>query len=125
MSEENVEVVRAAWAAWERDGLAGFAEYWADDIEWRAMGGRWRGKDAGRAYLNEWLELFDEFKPEPIEVIDAGDELVVTVLRYSGREKRSGMDVPPEYFVIVNKVGDGKMVTGREYATRAEALEAA
>jgi ketosteroid isomerase-like protein len=125
MSRENVEVVQAAWAAWERNGLAGFTEYWADDIDWRAIGGRWRGKDAGRAYLQEWLGLFDEFKPEPIEFIDAGDERVITVLRYSGREKRTGMEVPPEYFVVVNEVRNGEMVTGREYATREEALEAA
>jgi ketosteroid isomerase-like protein len=125
MSRENVEVAQAAWAAWERNGLAGFAEYWADDIDWRAIGGRWHGREAGRAYLQEWLELFDDFKPEPIELIDAGDERVITVLRYSGREKRTGMEVPPGYFVVVNEVRDGKMVTGREYATRAEALEAA
>ena len=71
MSQENVEVVQAAWAAWERNGLAGFTEYWADDIDWRAIGGRWRGKDAGRVYLQELLGSFDEVKAEPIEFIDA------------------------------------------------------
>jgi ketosteroid isomerase-like protein len=125
MSQENVEVVQAAWAAWERNGLAGFTEYWADDIDWRARGGRWRGKDAGRAYLQELLGSFDEVKAEPIEFIDAGDQRVITVLRYSGREKRTGIEVPPEYFALVNEVRNGKMVTGREYATRKEALEAA
>jgi len=125
MSQENVEVVQAAWAAWERNGLAGFTEYWADDIDWRAIGGRWRGKDAGCAYLQELLGSFDELKAEPIELIDAGDHGVITVLRYSGREKRTGIEVPPEYFAVVNEVQNGKMVTGREYATREEALEAA
>ena len=125
MSQENVEVVQAAWAAWERNGLAGFTEYWADDIDWHAIGGRWRGKDAGRAYLQELLGSFDELKPEPIELIDAGDQRVITVLRYSGREKRTGIEVPPEYFAVVNEVRNGKMVAGREYATRKEALEAA
>jgi SnoaL-like domain len=62
-------------------GLDAFSEYWADDIEWQAIGGRWRGKDAGRAYLREWLDLFDEFRPEPIELIDAGGEQVITVVR--------------------------------------------
>ena len=125
MSEENVKVVQAAWAALERNGVAGFAEYWADDIDWRAIGGRWRGKDAGRAYLQDLLGLFDEFRSEPIEFIDAGDKRVITVLRYRGRQKRTGMEVPPEYFVVVNEIRNGKMVTGREFATREEALEAA
>ena len=125
MSRESLGVVEAAWAAWPRGGLDAFSEYWADDIEWQAIGGRWRGKDAGRAYLREWLDLFDEFRPEPIELIDAGGEQVITVVRYSGREKRSGIEVPPEYFVVVNKVRNGKIVSGREYATREEAIKAA
>jgi hypothetical protein len=35
------------------------------------------------------------------------------------------MEVLPEYFAVVNEVRNRKMVTGREYATRKEALEAA
>ena len=68
---------------------------------------------------------FDEFKPEPIELIDASDQRVITVLRYNGREKRTGIEVPPEYFAVINELRNGKMVTGREYATRKEALAAA
>ena len=75
--------------------------------------------------LQELLGSFDELKAEPIELIDAGDQRVITVLRYSGREKRTGIEVPPEYFAVVNEVRNGKMVTGREYATKEEALQAA
>jgi ketosteroid isomerase-like protein len=125
MSQESLGVVEAAWGAWARGGLNAFAEYWADDIEWHAIGGQWHGKDAGRAYLQEWLELFDDFNPEPIELIDAGDEQVITLVRYGGRERRSGMLVPPEYFAVVNKIRNGKIVSGREYATREEAVKAA
>jgi ketosteroid isomerase-like protein len=78
-----------------------------------------------RVYLQELLGSFDELKTEPIELIDAGDQRVITVLRYSGREKRTGIEVPSEYFAVVNEVRNGKLVTGREYATREEALEAA
>jgi ketosteroid isomerase-like protein len=124
MSQENVEVVEAAWRAWPYGGLDAFAEYWADDIEWRAIGGQWRGREAGRAYLQEWLDLFEEFKPEPIEVIDAGTNQVVTLVRYSGRAKRSGIEVPAEYFAVVNEIHNGKIVSGREYTTREQALEA-
>jgi hypothetical protein len=51
--------------------------------------------------------------------------LEVAELRYSGREKRTGIKVPPEYFAVVNELRNGSMVAGREYATRKEALEAA
>ena len=33
--------------------------------------------------------------------------------------------MPPEYFAIVMRIRDGKIVEGVEYATRGEALEAA
>jgi ketosteroid isomerase-like protein len=125
MSRDGLELMQAAWNAWERGGLDAFSEYWADDIEWHAMGGQWSGKDAGRAYLQERIDLFDEFKPEPIELIDVDDERVITLVRYGGREKRSGVEVPPEYFAVINQIRNGKIVRGREYATREEAVQAA
>jgi hypothetical protein len=39
MSQENVAAVQAALNAFARDGLDGFAEYWTDDIDWRAVEG--------------------------------------------------------------------------------------
>ena len=124
MSRENVRVVETAYEALTRSGIDAFADFWADDIEWRTMRERWHGKEAGRAYLQELFDLFDDFTTEPIEFINAGDERVVLYLRYGGRLKRSGMAVPPEYFAIVIQVRGGKIVQGVEYATRAEALEA-
>ena len=123
MSQENVRVVESAFAALTRGGPDAFSDYWADDIEWRTMREHWRGKEAGRAYLQELFDLFDDFTGEPIEFIDAG-ELVVLFLRYGGRLQRSGLTVPPEYFAIVMRIRDGKIVQGVEYAARGEALEA-
>jgi ketosteroid isomerase-like protein len=103
MSQEDVMVVEAAYEALTRSGLDAFADYWADDIEWRTMRSRWDGKEAGRAYLH------------------AVNEGVVLYLRYGGCSKRSGVAVPPEYFAIVMQIRDGKIVQGVEYATRGEA----
>ena len=124
MSQGNVSVVEDAYRTLTGDGLEAFADYWDDDIEWRAMRGRWRGRKAGVAYMREWLELFDDFSTEPIELIDAGGQQVVLYLRYRGRARRSGIEVPPEYFAIVIDIRDDKIARAREYATRAEALEA-
>jgi ketosteroid isomerase-like protein len=125
MSRESVSVVEAAYKALAGSGLEAFAEYWAGDIEWRTMRGRWHGREAGLAYMREWLDLFDDFTTEPIELIDAGDEQVVIYVRYSGRAKGSGVEVPPEYFAIVLQVREAKIAHALEYATREEALEAA
>jgi ketosteroid isomerase-like protein len=116
--------VEYAYEALTACGLEAFADYWADDIEWRAMRGRWRGRKAGLAYMQEWLDLFDDFTTEPIELIDAGGQQVVLYLRYRGRARGSDMEVPPEYFAIVIDIRDDKIARGREYTTRDEALEA-
>jgi len=88
-------VVRGCAAANRRDFdlmLTG----WADDIDYRAVEGALddqgpiHGKDALRAYMQDWIDTFDQFTVEPLEVIDAGEDQVVAVLRNSGRAKLSG-----------------------------------
>jgi len=129
MSQENVEVVKAALDAWPR-GLDALAEYWTDDIDHRAIEdalddrGPMHGKEAVRDYLRDWLDMFDDFKVEPVELIDAGEDQVVGVLRVSGRAKLSGVETDLTYAVVYT-IRDGKIARGREYATRKEALEAA
>ena len=124
MSQESVEVVRAAYVALDTRGLDAFAEYWAEDIEWQTIRDRWRGREAGRAYLQELVDLFEGFRTEPLELLDAGGQRVVVYLRYGGRSKHSGIPVPPEYFAIVIEVRDGKIAHALEYGTRRDALEA-
>ncbi len=129
MSQEDVEVVKAHLAAWPR-GLDALAEYWADDVDHRAVEGAlddrgpMHGKDAVRAYLQDWLDTFDPLTVEPLELIDAGVGQVVAVLRFGGRAKQSGVPTGLT-FAIVYTIRGGKIARGREYATRAEALEAA
>jgi ketosteroid isomerase-like protein len=130
MSEENVGAVQAALNAFARDGLDGFAEFWTDDIDHRAVEGAlddrgpMRGKDAVRDYVQDWLDTFNDFTAEAIEVIDAGDDKVIAVLRASGRAKLSGVETDLTYAVIYT-IRDGKIARGREYWTKEQALEAA
>jgi len=129
MSQENVEVVKAALDAWP-EGLDATSEYWTDDIDYRAAEGALddhgpiQGKDALRAFMQDWLDMFDPLTVEPLELIDVGGDKVVTVLRWGGRAKLSGIETDIS-FAVVYTVRDGKIARGREYATRAEALEAA
>jgi ketosteroid isomerase-like protein len=131
MSQENVEIVRDAVVAFNRGDLDAFLdEYWADDIDWRAVEGALddrgpiHGKDELRAYWQDWIDTFDQFKVEPVEVIDAGPDQVVAVIRNSGRAKLSGVEADLT-FAVVYTLRDGKVARGREYWTREEALEAA
>ena len=103
MSEENVQVVEAALKAFARGGLDAFAEFWTDDIDHRAIEGSvddrgpLKGKDSVRAYVQDWLDTFDDLSVEPVELLDAGEGRVIAVLRLSGRAKLSGVETDLTY----------------------------
>ena len=130
MSQENVEIVRDAAAAFNRGDLDAWLEYLADDIDHRAAEGAlddrgpMHGKDAVRAHLDDWVGTFDDFKSEPVELIEAGEDKVIAVTRISGLAKLSGVEIDLTYAALYT-IRDGKIVRGREYWTRDEALEAA
>jgi ketosteroid isomerase-like protein len=125
MSRESLRLVEAAYGALADRGFKAFAGYWDDDIEWQAIGGRFHGRDAGRAYLQEWSSSFDDLTTEALEFIDLGNDRVVVWVRISGRAKGSGIEPPPEYFATVLELRNGKIARAVEYPTLAEAVEAA
>jgi ketosteroid isomerase-like protein len=128
MSQENVEVVRRMLQASADGGLDAAAEFWDTQIDWRAAegapddAGPISGVDAMRAYAQDWLDDFDELRVEAEELIDAGEQ-VVAVQRISGRAKASGIETDLRYAVVYT-IRNGKIVRGREYWERAQALEA-
>ena len=130
MSEENVKTLRDAAETFKRGDLDTWAGYLADDIDYRAVEGApddhgpIRGKDALLAYVQDWQDTFDDFVSESVELIDAGEDNVVAVIRISGRAKLSGVETDLTYAALYT-LRDGKVVRGREYWTREEALEAA
>jgi ketosteroid isomerase-like protein len=130
MSQENVEVIERAYAAWNRAGLDAFLRYWAANAQWRSIQGApddrgpIDGRDAVRAFIEDWLDTLENFRVQPIELIDASEDQVVAVLRYSGRTRHSDLEVPA-FFAAVFVVRQGQIVDGGEYETRREALEAA
>ncbi|HEX6585750.1 MAG TPA: nuclear transport factor 2 family protein [Solirubrobacterales bacterium] len=130
MSEENVEAVRDAAAAFNRGDLDTWSEFWTDDIDYRAIEGAiddrgpMHGKAAVRAYVQDWLDNFDNFRSEAVELLDAGEDTVIAVVRISGLAKLSGIETDLTYAALYT-IRDGKIARGREYWTRDEALEAA
>src|SRR5439155_22464602 len=130
MSQENVEIVRDAAAAFNRGDVDTWLEYFADDIDYRAVEGAlddrgpMHGKDAVRAYVQDWLDMFDDFQVEPMELVDAGEDQVVAVGRISGRAKLSGVETDLTSAALYT-IRDGKIARGREYWTKEQGLEAA
>ena len=128
MSQQNVEVVRRFFEAFDPD-VDRAIEFWHPDLDYRAVEGAlddvgvFYGHEALRHYWEQWDETFDEFRAEAEQLIDAGDQ-VVAALRISGRMKGSQAVVDMPLWMNFT-VRDGKITRGREYLTREEALEAA
>ena len=130
MSQENVEILRNMAAAFNRGDLDAWSEGLADDIDHRAVEGALddhgpiHGKDALRVYMEDWVGTFDNFRAEPVELIEAGEDKVIAVGRISGRAKLSGVETDLTYAALYT-IRDGTVPRGREYWTKEEALEAA
>jgi ketosteroid isomerase-like protein len=129
MSHENAEVVRRQFEAFDRGGVDAAAEFWHPDINWRAAEGAaddvgvMRGTEALRRYYEDWVEAFDDLHAEVEEVIFESAERCAAAIRNSGRPRGSSARVQGRYYVVCT-VREGLIVSGREYETRDEALEA-
>ena len=129
MSQENVEIVRRAFEAFNaRDLDRHYVEFFDREVEWRTSvedpdAATHRGLQAYKRYVERWLESFEGLHADVEEYIDAGDDRVFTWNRYAGRGRESG--VPADwYLAIIFTIRDGKIVRAEEYFDRAEALEA-
>jgi ketosteroid isomerase-like protein len=125
MSQENVEIVRRAFAT---EGIDTLMPYLDPEIDWTTTGAfleaaTYRGHEEVRGYLGAMQAEFDDLHDATDEIIDAG-ELVVVTHRISGRGKQSGAPVELT-LTSVCSVRDGKIVRIRNYGSKAQALEAA
>ena len=80
------------------------------------------GRDAFERLLDGFLESFRDLRFDVLEVIDAGNRVIVsTVLHGRGAASAASVD---DAYVFVYKLRDGLVVEGWEYRTRQEALKA-
>jgi ketosteroid isomerase-like protein len=131
MSEEKVEKVRAAFAAWSRgDCDAALKDTTPDCVidnstaigEWRGVH---RGHDAIRRMWERVTEPWEKIEMEVNEVIEARDDLVVTSARtrFVGRD---GIELPgATRSGWVWRFRDGQVVHLAYYNSLDDALEAA
>ena len=111
MSQENVEVVRRGFEAWEGDDFGGLLALMDDDLVTRRLApmpdpGTWHGPEGLIEVAAEWLETFDEFTMKAEEYIDAGDHVVVRVAQ-EGRGEGSGAPVTGTFWFVYG-VRNGK-----------------
>jgi len=130
MSQENVELLRPAYAALSRGDVDAVLQVCDPGIECQLPEGGLntgilRGHQAMRAFLEGYIESFESFRMEPEEIMDAGDRVLV-FLRVLGRGRGSGIDleVRPAHLWTV-RGGKGVRVEAFTEQSRGAALEAA
>src|SRR6266566_7674162 len=95
MSQENVELVRRAWEAWEREDIEGLFALYDPAIVWdqthysEGIAGVYHGHEGVRHFCRQWLDPFETYWAHAEAFIDAGDNVIVEV-RQGGRGKASG-----------------------------------
>jgi uncharacterized protein len=126
MSQENVEIVRAGFEAWNRGDMAAFGEQFHPDcVSWPAEGwpepGPYVGREAIMRQLQQMRDTWDADVVEPIsDFIDAGDRVVVRyVWRGTGHGPESSMEATGIFMLR-----KGKIVFSELFWDHAEALEA-
>ena len=134
MSQENVELARAALAAFAEldEGLVGrerVAEFFAQDVTTTYSGfleeeTTLRGADEFLKFRAAWMEPYDDFIYEPVKIIDAGGSRVVVILHQRGKPHDSDSWVEMDYGLVYT-VEEGLITRGDFYAIPEKALEAA
>jgi hypothetical protein len=127
MSQENVEITRRAYDSLTVRNLSRLAEFVAPQIEIDLTRNVFnpqviRGYEGIEQFMTTLNEVWEDFRFEVEELIDAGDN-VVAIGRLVGKGKGSGVPVDQRDIHVV-KARDGKAVHIAVYRDRAEALEA-
>ena len=95
MSQENVELVRRWFAAFNAHDIAAFTSFLSSDYEFvdhMAAAGEESASEIGaiRRQAEGWFDAFPDFRAETHEFIDAGDRVVcVTHWRGTGAASSS------------------------------------
>jgi ketosteroid isomerase-like protein len=129
MSQENVEIVRQAYEAFNRGNIGGAVANIAPEFEYASTGvipdmeEVYRGPEGFRRFLEGFWAEFDDPQAEINEITEA-DDLVLVSLTLLGRGKQSGAEAGWSIFQLWT-VRDGKAVGGQAFTSWDAALEAA
>jgi ketosteroid isomerase-like protein len=124
----NTELVKRGYEAWNRRDVEGVLSFLDPQIEWQGYthvpeSGTLEGRDEVRAWLERFLDAWEQLHIEVTELIDAGDQ-VVALVRFRGSGKGSGVPVEGGIDAHVWTVRDERIVAVKLYQGTQEALEA-
>ena len=125
MSQENVEIVRRGFEAFEHGALDAMLDLFADDVTtYRADpdGATYHGKTGFLDATRDWTEDFNEWGVIPQEFVDLGQRVLVRV-RQMAQGKSSGVRVEEDFWFLFEVTGT-KVTKLSFYSRQADALKA-
>lgn len=119
MSEEvNVQVVRDAYAAFQRGDIQNVLDSLADDVEWvsvpvEPLAGTYRGPGEVASFFQKVGENFEFSRFEPQEFVAQGDRVVV-LGHYTATVRSTGRELDSDWAMAFT-LSDGKVSRFQEY----------
>jgi ketosteroid isomerase-like protein len=128
MGSENVELVKSAYEAFNAGGSKAILPFLADDVEWdesqlpARQPGVYHGHEGMLELDRQNAGLWREIRAELEEVVDAGPNRVVALLRAVGHGRFTGEEVVLPIAHLWQLRG-GKAVRVKLFLDRQQALE--
>ena len=127
MSQEDVEILRAAFAAWNAGDMEAVFAHFHPELVYHPRADEpdpspHVGRNAYERLVYGFVESFSEVTFEVLELIDAGDR-VVALIREREIGRTSGAPVDARH-VAVWTLADGKVVRMQIFDNREQALKA-
>jgi ketosteroid isomerase-like protein len=128
MSRENIDWVRQAIEAWARGDISTVQALsegrLTPDCEFHPLylDRVYRGADALSQVFTDVTETWADYRMEPEDIVDLGAYVLVQV-RITARGVGSGVPVE-QRVAMLGRFDAGKLVWGKSFASKAEALEA-
>ena len=96
MSQENVEIVRRSFVAFNARDVDGLVSLSAEDCEWlplraQLVGIVYRGHDGVRQFVSDMDEDWEAFRIDPLEFHEHGERVVA--IGHVGALGRSGVEI--------------------------------
>ena len=127
MSSDDVRLVRRWFEGFERADLG--LDICDPEIEIRnwaefPITGPYRGLEGVRRWWDDIDEAFEDRQWELLDVIDAGDGRVLTIQRFTGRFRLTGLETDFAWGAVITVKG-GKVARAHGYPSPRQAKEAA
>lgn len=129
--EENVEIVRRLFEAAARRDTNALFDLYDPYIVWDASrtqrgaitGKVVQGREGLLKWLREWYDVWETMDDVLEELIDVGQQRVVSIMTQRGRGRASGVEVANRLGTVWT-IQDGKVIRAVWFPSREDALEA-